>query len=169
VPGLCGESGIDEVNRPVTAITGSFPGDKLGATVRVLGDQDGDSLPELLLEASWETLDVLDPVGRTYLIKGSSLFGPEHDEPFIRGDSNLDGDVNISDPIAILGALFLGSQPIVCQDAADANDDGTVNISDPIRVLNFLFLGGPSPPSPYPEPGADPSSDGLGCRPGRKG
>jgi CD109 antigen len=86
--------------------------------------------------------------------------------PFLRGDSNADGEVNISDPVSTLGYLFLGAwseaNPI-CRDAADTNDDGTVNITDPIVLLQYLFLGGPAPAAPFPEAGMDPTEDGLDC------
>jgi hypothetical protein len=84
--------------------------------------------------------------------------------PFVRGDSNSDGKVDISDPIATLGNLFLGGVSLQCLDAADSNDDGQVNISDPIFTLDFLFRGiSGAPPQPFPEPGLDPTGDELRC------
>jgi hypothetical protein len=84
---------------------------------------------------------------------------------FRRGDSNGDRNVDISDAISALAFLFLGGIPPVCPDAADANDDGTVDISDSIGILNHLFLGGLPPRVPFPDCGADPTIDGLGCGP----
>lgn len=85
---------------------------------------------------------------------------------FIRGNSNLDGTVNITDPIFTLNYLFLGTSTVTCLDAADANDDGQVNITDPIYVLGYLFLGSDPIPSPFPTCGLDPGpEDGLGCAP----
>ncbi|OUU22713.1 MAG: hypothetical protein CBC13_07380 [Planctomycetia bacterium TMED53] len=81
---------------------------------------------------------------------------------FIRGDANLDSDLNIADAETILGALHLG-QTLDCEDAADCNDDGNLDISDVVSVLQFLFSGSPSPPAPYPDPGGDPTDDGLNC------
>src|SRR6185436_6181336 len=43
---------------------------------------------------------------------------------FRRGDTNADAHVDVSDSIATLGYLFLGSGAPACLDAADANDDG---------------------------------------------
>ena len=84
--------------------------------------------------------------------------------PFLRGDSNGNGRVTISDAIHTLGHLFLGSHPSPeCSKALDSNDDGAVNISDPLYTLRFLFLGGPPIAAPYPSCGNDPTVDGLGC------
>jgi hypothetical protein len=83
---------------------------------------------------------------------------------FLRGDANLDGALGISDAIFLLLNLFGGpSFEVACRDAADSNDDGRLDVSDPIHLLAFLFLGGAAPPQPYPEPGADPTEDSLGC------
>ena len=70
---------------------------------------------------------------------------------FRRGDSNGDGSLNITDPISLLGFLFLGGERPPCFDAADADDSGALEITDPIRILNHLFLGG----EPLPAPGSD--------------
>ena len=82
--------------------------------------------------------------------------------PFVRGDSNGDGGVNISDPTFTLNHLFLGAARPWCLDAADANDDGKLDISDAIATLQYLFLGGAALPPPIVAPGADPTDDALG-------
>ena len=82
---------------------------------------------------------------------------------FVRGDSNGDGEVNISDPTYILVNLFLGGAGPPCFDAADGNDDGGVDITDAIYVLNFLFLGGQAPPAPFPACGVDATADPITC------
>ena len=43
------------------------------------------------------------------------------ENPFIRGDGNGDGVMDISDTVAILRDLF-GGVPVPCQKAADVND-----------------------------------------------
>ena len=86
---------------------------------------------------------------------------------FIRGDADLSGKLDLTDPITILSYLFLGAGPIPCLDAGDVNDVGPVDITDPICLLMFLFLGGPAPPMPYPYPGEDMTPrTGLGCERG---
>ena len=82
---------------------------------------------------------------------------------FIRGDSNADDAVNVSDVHASLGYLFQQGAAPRCLDAADANDDGRVDLGDPVTTLFFLFLGGVEIPPPFSQPGLDPSEDLLQC------
>lgn len=81
---------------------------------------------------------------------------------FVRGDSNLDGQIDIGDPILVLGQLF-GVGTILCDDAADANDDGVVDIADGVSQLDYLFASGPPPSAPFPACGEDPTPDALSC------
>jgi hypothetical protein len=87
---------------------------------------------------------------------------------FHRGDSNADGQFNITDGIYVLNFLFLGGPTPPCLESANPNDDLQINITDGIYILNFLFLGGPEPASPGPGGkacGPDPtgSVSNLGC------
>ncbi|MEM7231100.1 MAG: hypothetical protein AAF517_02930, partial [Planctomycetota bacterium] len=70
---------------------------------------------------------------------------------FVRGDANLDGRVDLSDSVRILGFLFLGSERPACMKAADTEDSGSVSLNDAIYLVNFLFLGGARPIQPYPD------------------
>ena len=83
---------------------------------------------------------------------------------FIRGDSDGDGHLNITDAVFTLTYLFLGGVHPPCEDAADVDDLGTLGLTDSVYLLNHLFLGGPEPPAPYPTAGVDPTEDALGCR-----
>jgi hypothetical protein len=85
---------------------------------------------------------------------------------FLRGDTNGDGNVDLSDAVATLNFLFLGSDDPACKDAADANDSGVIDITDAIFQLGVLFLGQGDFPAPHPECGEDPTKDTLGCRRG---
>jgi len=82
---------------------------------------------------------------------------------FIRGDTDADGEVNLTDAVTVLNALFRGSpaEP-PCIDAADANADQDINISDAVYTLQYLFAGAKAPPEPFP--GCGIPLDGLGCR-----
>jgi hypothetical protein len=73
----------------------------------------------------------------------------------IPGDANGDKSLDISDPVATLGFLFLGSPvALPCGDGRATNPanvqlvdwqpDGKVDISDAVAMLDFLFLGGRS-------------------------
>ena len=85
-------------------------------------------------------------------------------KPFLRGETNGDGKVDIGDVVFILQFLFEAGPAPVCLDGADANDDGRVDISDPVYLLFFLFDAGPPPPEPYPDSGLDPTlGDDFTC------
>jgi hypothetical protein len=82
---------------------------------------------------------------------------------FIRGDANWDDDADLSDAITVLDALYRGTLPLDCPDAADYNDDGDVDLSDPIALLGHLFLGRVPRRWSGLEVVADTTEDGLGC------
>lgn len=84
-------------------------------------------------------------------------------EVFLRGDFDGGGVLDISDAVASIGYLFLGSRAPGCLDAADTNDDGRLDLADPIFCLDFLFRGGALPPEPFPLRGPDPTEDELPC------
>jgi hypothetical protein len=86
-----------------------------------------------------------------------------HNARFLRGDSNDDGFVDISDAVSVLGYLFQGGSAPYCADAADANDDGQVDIGDPILILRSLFQRSARIRPPYPRAGYDRTPDELDC------
>ena len=82
---------------------------------------------------------------------------------FLRGDANLDGQLDLGDAIATLGYLFLG-EPLPCPAAADSmGEGGPLIITKPIFTLRFLFMGGPPPPAPFPACGPVPDADDSFC------
>lgn len=85
------------------------------------------------------------------------------DSAFLRGDSNVDSRVDLSDAIFSLRYLFQGGEAPLCLDALDSNDSGQVDISDPTHTLRHLFQGADAPPAPGMECGEDPTDDNLGC------
>src|SRR6266540_624370 len=87
-------------------------------------------------------------------------------DTFIRGDSNLDRTIDITDAVSLLGCLYLGQACASCEDASDANDDGSLDLSDAVYTLAFAFLGGVAPRPPHPAPGPDPTADLLTCERG---
>jgi len=95
--------------------------------------------------------------------RGGSCFYREF--PFIRGDTNLSGKVDIADAVSLLAYLFGGRELSACHDAADVNDDGAVAITDPVALLGTIFAGKDWIARPYPECGFDPTADSLpSCR-----
>ena len=96
------------------------------------------------------------------LINGYVTVLPEI-STFVRGDSNGDQKLNVTDPIRTLGWLFVGLERPACYDAADADDSGAIDIGDAVATLNYLFAGGASLPMPHPDPGEDTTEDAYGC------
>ena len=104
-----------------------------------------------------------DPSGNSFIPQTTDgLFTVIIGGTFIRGDVNIDGKVQISDPINLLDHLFADGS-IGCSDSSDANDDGSVDLADSIFILGYLFSNGPQPPPPFTAPGSDPTDDSLGC------
>ena len=63
----------------------------------------------------------------------------------IAGDVNDDGQVNVSDQVALADFLFRGTRTEVCTLLADVNGDEDVDLSDFIYLHQFLWQGGPVP------------------------
>ena len=81
--------------------------------------------------------------------------------PFLRGDSNGDGILDISDVVLIARNLFQADEPLANIDAADFNDDGMVAFSDSLCLANHLVGLGPAPAPPFPAPGVDPTTPSM--------
>jgi hypothetical protein len=73
------------------------------------------------------------------------------------GDANQDARVDLSDAVALLFYLYLGtSRPLPCGGGSgspgnlavlDVNGDSQLDLADPISLLGYLFRGGPPPAS----------------------
>ena len=87
----------------------------------------------------------------------------ESSRVFIRGNSDAQGAVNITDAIFTLLFLFRGDTEPPCLDAADTDDSGSLDTTDAIALLSFLFLGEAQLRSPFPDCGTDETDDELGC------
>ena len=124
----------------------------------VTGDVDGDGRDDFLLTIRRPSLEVgVEESSRVIVVYG---YGSAQ---FIRGDANLDRRIDLSDAVAILQSLFLGTVGLPCDDSADVDDRGDLVLTDAVYLLNHLFVGGPAPPQPFPQVGEDPTDDGLGC------
>lgn len=85
------------------------------------------------------------------------------DLTFIRGDVNVDGQIDVTDAVGVLTFLFLGYDA-ACEAAADADGSELVEITDSIFLLRFLFLAGKPVPAPYPGCGVSPVETMIPCR-----
>jgi hypothetical protein len=65
--------------------------------------------------------------------------------PYIHGDANGDGVIDISDVVYLLNYLFVGGPAPVPLAAGDATCDGVVDAADVVHLLNYLFVNGPPP------------------------
>ena len=80
----------------------------------------------------------------------------------IRSDANVDGQLDVSDPVETIIHLFQG-RGVACLAALDANDDEQIDIADVVFSLSGLFANGQLPAAPYPFCGQDPTDNLLPC------
>ena len=122
-------------------------------------DQLGD--PQILLVASVIGQD-------QFLVPFSGLITVFEEPPpppgpsFVRGDANGDGTLDISDPVRIGVYVARGVNQLACLAAGDIDDDGLIQLSDVVSLLSYLFSEGAAPAAPFPDCGADPTTD-LDC------
>lgn len=117
----------------------------------------------------WSDLLGSPPVANVTVVSGTSLdvvfcdgsvtLNPVYDLPFLRGDCNDDGTVNIADGVWIINQVTGIGDAGTCFAGCDANADGFNDLSDAIYILSYRFLAGPEPTPPFPncdiEAGAD--------------
>jgi parallel beta-helix repeat protein len=65
--------------------------------------------------------------------------------PFICGDANDDGEVNIGDVVYLIGYLYRGGPSPDPVSLGDPNGDATIDIGDVVYLINYLFRSGPPP------------------------
>lgn len=134
---------------PILEMTYSAAGLPINETVQL-------SFCDTLGPASFVTEVIAGGVSYSPDTVGTLVFytGPMT-QPFLRGDSNGDGNLGIADAVSLLSHLFNGAAAH-CQTASDANADGRLNIGDVIGLLNYLYDQGDDLPSPFPAcgPGA---------------
>ena len=85
--------------------------------------------------------------------------------PFRRGDVDLDGNVNVTDVVVLLGLAFGGlPDPFLgCDEPRDVDDSGSIEVTDAVVLLEWLFRSGPAPPEPFTECGLDTTPDSFRC------
>ncbi len=65
--------------------------------------------------------------------------------PYVRGDANGSGLVNISDAVFVLQYIVAEGPAPFPLASGDANCNGIVNISDVVYLVNYIFAGGAAP------------------------
>jgi hypothetical protein len=126
-------------------------------------DSDGDGVSngaELQDPAGTWTAGTANP-GDPRLVTNPGVSDASPAIPFLRGDANADGVVDLSDAVFMLESLCHRGIALPCEAAADSNRDGVINISDAVYSLEYMFSGGPPPPAPFPACGTH--RTGLGC------
>lgn len=152
--------------------------DGLQAALDIVGDAEDPLVVIVSLgaDACGDPLVSLTNPNCTIITKDPYYFVPELTgivldsrfcgRPFLRGDANSDGAVDVSDVAFLLGYLFGPATTVPCPDANDVDDNGEIDLADPLRILAHLFVGG----GPLPDPGAvtcapDPTVDfGYTCQ-----
>ncbi len=160
---------IYEDDRPETIEWPDIPADELAPEWFTIKSSDFTTIeiPECTLSSDARYLVRVryeDATGRMSLWSESvtvTIAPSGNGDWFVRGDANMDGTLDLSDPITVLLFLFSSKPSLPCDDAADANDDGIINLADAVAALSYLFRQGNNPPAPFPLAGADPTDDDI--------
>ncbi len=124
-----------------------------GGFLPIAGDVFTTLSTETGYENVYEALVAADELGPLDPPCGGSV---EEGGLQLTGDANQDGGRDVSDAVAVLGHLFLGSPDVLpCSGGTteapgniallDMNGDDEINLADPVYLLTHLFLGGPPP------------------------
>ena len=65
--------------------------------------------------------------------------------PYVCGDADNTGGVNVSDAVYIINYVFSQGNPPDPLLSADVNCDQLVNVSDAVYVISYVFSGGAAP------------------------
>ena len=87
----------------------------------------------------------------------------QEETPFVRGEVNQDGFVDVGDAVTVLLHQFKPFFEAPCEKAVDVDDSGTIDITDAVWLLAYLFQDGPPPLPPFGRCGLDPTPDPVGC------
>ncbi|MEM7165491.1 MAG: FG-GAP-like repeat-containing protein [Planctomycetota bacterium] len=82
-------------------------------------------------------------------------------EPFLRGDVNIDGHIDIGDVVRLLQYLFQLPDPLSCADSADVDDSGILDLGDVVLLLNQLFSTATAASTMASDCGEDVGADSL--------
>ena len=65
--------------------------------------------------------------------------------PYVHGDANHDGTIDISDVVYLISYIFSGGPEPSPTAAGDSDCSGTIDISDAVYMISYIFSGGPAP------------------------
>jgi hypothetical protein len=65
--------------------------------------------------------------------------------PYVYGDANGDGTIDISDVVYLISYIFSGGAAPDPEAAGDANCDSSLDISDVVYLIAYIFSGGSEP------------------------
>jgi hypothetical protein len=65
--------------------------------------------------------------------------------PFVLGDVNKDGIIDIGDIVFLINFVFYSGFSPIPYSCGDVNKDGIVDIGDIVYLINYVFYGGPPP------------------------
>jgi hypothetical protein len=68
--------------------------------------------------------------------------------PFLCGDVNATGEIDIDDCVYLLGYIFSNGPAPMPVESGDADCSAAVDIDDVIYLINFIFVGGNAPCDP---------------------
>ena len=158
------------LNPPVNITTESLPSCSLriaysfqieavgGTGTRKFTDRDGvlegkglTLSEDGLLSGEATVTDTLNLIVRVEDDPGSfeeESFDFEVIRPYICGDANNDGSINVADAVFLANHVFLDGPAPDFPEAGDANADGSINIADSVYLINFIFNDGEPPRCP---------------------
>lgn len=91
----------------------------------------------------WYRVDAKD--AQDQVSRKSNLVKVHVPRPYIPGDANNDGNINILDLNFLVNHIFRSGPAPEPYLAGDANCDGNVNVIDLNFLVNFIFRNGPAP------------------------
>ncbi len=75
-------------------------------------------------------------------------FSVDFIRPYVCGDANGDGDVNVGDAVYLINFIFRSGPSPEPLEAGMANGDSDLNIGDAVYLINFVFKSGTEPICP---------------------
>lgn len=134
-------TGLTSTTSLLDRFINGLPTVSTGARLYV-ADFDDSNETSILTSDDHERLAAIKARGWTPYYKKNQVWTEyEGEEPFIRGDVNMDGEVGIADVTALVNIVLVNDSPIDAArfPSADVNEDGEVGIADVTTLVNMLL------------------------------